>query len=387
MELKRYFYIIMPTEVPIIITPTGGVSALSSGSSTASSQSVTRQLIYQVTGLVPLTYCDYEECRYDQECYKLPVFGNIVDGVPDELPNYKNDFNTFLVRYPSYTSGMNVVTFTIQKAKFPYFNSGEVNEWEWNDQTNINDNTYGLFYALGSITGYSLYTMFQVNWGKVLDAFGPGMYRIKCDILEKKVVIIIVNGVPVPSEAEYEVSCMTSEIFDLQLFDCNKADGTIKFETALTGSIGSIDEYSVVFNLCGISIYDSIRIRGFFGYETTPKYIETLLEHQSGQIDEINNKLVNKFVCKIYRAPKWVHDRLKSYGLMADNILVSDYNINNSDYFIKQKGVRLQGAYEPTYFDNKNFQPDKRHLQRTSECKADFRENVESVIKSLCCPC
>lgn len=375
----------MPTSV--ILIPSGGSSQTSSGSQISGTLSVNRQDLFQVIGLVPLTPCDYEDCRYDQDCYFLKTFGNIIDGVPEELPSYENDFNTFLIKYPAYATGKYPFTWIIEKADIPFYDSGNVSEWEWNNVAYPIDNTYGPLYKLGDIIGFPAYTMFQVNWGKVLNAFGPGFYRIKADLYTRKVVVVIVSGIPIATLQTEEISCMTSEIFKLDQFSCEKADGTIKFETAITGSIGSIDQYETVFNLCGIKIYDSIRLRGFFGYETTPKYIETLLEHQSGQIDEINNKLLNKFVGKIYRAPKWVHDRLKSYGFMADNILVSDYNINNSDYFIKQKGIRLQGAYEPTYFDNKNFQPDKRHLQRTSDCKADFREDVESVIKSLCCPC
>lgn len=372
---------------PIIIVPTGGVSQSSTGSQTSSSAQNTRQLLFQVIGLVPLTSCDYEECRLDQQCDIMPVFGNLIDDEAETLPSYKNDFNSFLVKYPSYTTGPNVIQWFIEKAKTPYLNPGEVTEWEWEDVAMVTDDTYGILYKLGDITGFHNYGMFQVNWGKVVKILGPGLYRIKCNLIQIKITIVIVGGVPTVTDESLELACMTSPVFKLWEFDCEKADGTIKFETSITGSIGSIDEAGVVFNLCGIQIYDSLRIRGFFGYETTPKYTETLLEKQSGELNLINNKLYNKFVCKVYRAPKWVHDRLKSYGFMADNILVSDYNQNNSDYFIKQKGVRLQGNYEPTYFDAKTFQPDKRHLQRTQECKADFREDTESVIKSLCCPC
>ena len=147
----------------------------------------------------------------------------------------------------------------------------------------------------------------------------------------------------------------------------------------------SIDAYYRLYDLCDISWYDSIRFRGFFGLETTPKYEEIINEYQSGLLEEVRNKLTNNFTLMTYYLPKWVHDRLKSYAWMADTLLVSDYNVNNSDYFIKRKAVRRDSGHEPTYLDGKNFDRVSRYLQRRSKATVKFREGVESVIKTLCC--
>lgn len=372
---------------PVILIPSGGSSMTSTGALGSSSTFTSRQIISQVVGLVPLTDCDAEECRWQQRCDWLPVFGNIEGGVPENDPSYKNDFNTFLINYPSYTTGNPAVAWYLQKATNPYLSPGVEEDWNWDDVAVLQDNTYGVIYKLGDIAAFPLYTGYAVNWAKVLDAFGEGFYRIKAAIIKVKVQIVIYGGIPVPIIDTEEEKCLASEIFKCMAWDCDRADGTVKFETSITGSVGSATEYKKVFNLCGVDWYDSIRVPGFFGYPGVPKYIETLLEHQNGQIDEINNKALRRFTYHSFYLPRWVHERFEVYGMMADTIFVSDYNINNSDYSIKRKGVRPAGNYLPNYLDPKRFQRTMLHRQRTSDVKVDFREDTESLIKSLCCPC
>jgi len=372
----------------IIITPSGGTASTTQGGQSTGMTNISATSLFQVVGLVPLEDCNAEDCREQSPdvCYMNPVFGNVIAGVPVDVPTYENDFNAFLVSFPANTSGVTpVVNFILQKAKSPYLTMDEA--WEWEDVATCNDSTYGTYFPLFSIPSHNLYTGFDINWGKVVFLLGSGVYRLKANIIKTIRKVTFFNGVPVITISTTEVACIVSKIFNLYEWDCEKADGTVKFETSLTGSIGSIDEYYKVFNLCGFQWYDSLRIRGFFGEETTPKYQELNLEYQSGRIELIHNKAENRFKFHSYYLPKFIHDRLKAYMMMADTILVSDYNYNNSDYNVKRKGIRPAGNYEPTYLDKKFFQPDMRYRQRTSEVKVDFRESVESIIKSLCCPC
>jgi hypothetical protein len=372
----------------IELVPSGGTAVITAGAQTSGSNHLSRASIYQVVGLVPMDDCDKEDCRIPDEpvCDTIPVFGHIVDSVPVDEPTYENDFSAFLISIPAQTSGqLPGINFVIEKAKSPFLSQDD--DFEWEVKAIIQDDTYGGYFPLKSIPAHDFYTGVDINWAIVVNTFGPGWYRIKCNIIKYTIKVVFIDGIPVRTPIAIVEKCLSSKIFDAQEWDCNAADGTVKFETSLTGSVGSIDEYEVVYNLCGFKWYDSLRIRGFFGEETTPKYEELINEFQTGRLELIHNKLVNRFKFKSYWLPKWAHDRLKAYMMMADTILVSDYNYNNSDYDIKRKGVRPAGNYEPEYLDTKYFTRSHIHFQRRSKVKVDFRESSESVIKSLCCPC
>ena len=46
-------------------------------------------------------------------------------------------------------------------------------------KANLNNNTYGSFYALGSILLHPTYTWYRLDWGRVLHYFGAGYYRVQ----------------------------------------------------------------------------------------------------------------------------------------------------------------------------------------------------------------
>lgn len=380
----------MPTK-PIIIVPSGGTAGQTTGGKKSTgSIFVTPGKIVQVIGMVPLVDCAYSDCRNQPQdgCYFNPVFGNVVNGLAVTGPTYENDFSTFLIDYPvpannqfgSYYS----INWVLQRADNQFFLPGSDSLWEWEDIASLNNNTFGYFYAPGSITSQPTYNGYALNWGLVQQYLGPGIYRVGVQVLINTPKIIIVRGVPISYVQQTIVQCAYSEPFLLRAWDCVLAEGTVKFESSITGNVGSIDEYYKLFDLCGIKWYDSIRMRGFFGFEKS-KYDELINEWQSGQLEEVRDKTINRFTFDSYYLPKWVHDRFKAYALMADTLLVSDYNINNSDYFIKQKGVRKAAGYEPVYLDTKNFDGGSRYLQRRSKVSVEFREAVESVIKNNCC--
>ena len=344
----------------------------------------------QVVGLVPLTDCDKQDCRItsQNECYLNPVFGKIIHGLLNNTtvsePSYENDFNTFLADYPIPTTTNTSIYWRLQKADNQFYNG---KQWQWNDIAILNDNTYGIFYGLGSIGGFPTYTGYVVNWGEVVLNFGNGIYRIVLETITITSQAVTIFGSTIFFPVPQVTMCKASEPFLAREFDCKLAAGTFKVETWLTGNIGSKTENLKVFNLCNIEWYDSVRAYGFFGMEEG-KYEEVILEFQTGQLDTVRKKLTNGYQLFINYSPKWLHDRFKTYALMADTTLISDYNYNNSDYDIKRKGVLNAGSYKPTYLDNKNFDYKTRYKQRTSKVTVEFRENVESIIKNVCCtPC
>lgn len=269
------------------------------------------------------------------------------------MATYENDFQSFFFNNPLYSQNNDTtLLFVLQRW------SGTA----WVDKYTFG-NDMGQYFPNGSISGLPNYAGIIINWGAVLASFSVGCYRL--------MVTSTLHGV---------VNCRVSLPFNLLRWNCNQAAGTCKFETQLTGKIGDKRIDYLVYNLGAFTMYDSIRLHGFFGYEVISKYLETNLEYGPpllGKIVKIRDEAISEFTFKIKQdTPKWVHERFAVYGLMANEIRVSDYNLNNSDHDIKQMLVVKSGNYEPEYFDAKG--------KRSAGVQMKFIRGVSSTIKTNC---
>lgn len=360
--------------MPAIEVPSGTITRDPIGagtvSTTATEPGVPRVRIdpVQIVGLVPMYSCNATECRenpLERCCDRLPVFGGD-DYAESNIGSYENDVNSFLVDVSLYTanSGSTVATWYLQKCT-------GANTWT-SVTTIVNDNTYGYVWVLGSNTLNPNYTGLRLNWGKVYALHGRGIYRIKLTTSTRTIV-----------------GCLQSAEFNLRPFDCEDAHGTFKFETMSIGQIGAYGRKGKFFNLCGFSPligdpkinsgwYDSIRLPGFFGKEVISDYIEVYNEWQNGKMEQVKNEAKQAYELSIYPIEKDLHDRMKIYGLMADVRQMSDYNINNSDYNIRQVSVKPTGPYEPKYNDKLWY--------NKQSVKVKFENGYQHLIKSICCP-
>lgn len=361
----------MATELQTTTATRAGVGA--GGSNLGTNVSMGRKPVppVQVVGFVPLYTCDSSECRIQSNndcCEKNIVFGNVQPGrggVPtaDINSNYENDWSTFLVDFALYGSNpAATATWTLQKCVRGNPDVVDIEgEKTWINSVSLNQQLYGAWFALGSIAAHPTYTGIYINWGKILKARGAGLYRVKLQTSLRGLT-----------------TCQVSDEFYLRQFDCNLATSTVKFEARITGQIGAHFPQGKIFDLCDLSWYDSIRLPGWFGFEKKPEYLQVLLEEQNGTQRQIRNEVVQQWLFQSKLWPKPYHDRLSVYMMMADSRLVSDYNINNSDYTIKQIGVIPAGPYEPEYFD-----ADHNRKQRVT---VEFKAGQQSIIKSVCCP-
>lgn len=119
---------------------------------------------------------------------------------------------------------------------------------------------------------------------------------------------------------------------------------------------------------------DSIRVGGEFGYEDT-EYERKSIKYQTGVVNKLRDELLLKHTWKSSSLPFWFHERFKSYGLVADTLLVSDYNLNNSDYNIKQYSVQGDSSYSPDY---KNY-------RRETPVRCEFRPATQNIKRQRCC--
>ncbi len=331
----------------------------------------------QVIGLVPLFPCE-GDCRYglyggdiipDDRDFILPVFADQGD-----IDTYKNDYNSWLISYPT---GYNPITngdFKLQK---------QDNLGQWQDAATISDNTYGTLYnnnfcgttRSGSLAGCSNFNYYgyKVQWKPVLAAYGEGIYRFK------------VSGVYTPHYAY----CMASPPFCLKAWSCLGVNGTVRFESEYSGGrFGSVDTQGIEWSLCcsclvtadrAISIpiiwNDSIRFFGFFGYETA-EYQRDSIKYQTGVINKIRDEAIKNFSFRTDKLPLWLHKRFYSYGLMADKLFVSDYNLNNADYNVKHFYIVANSSYSPKYNTWSRY-------MKVIDVK--FQEGQQYVFRDRCC--
>lgn len=348
---------LLPTSTPTKIpTYAGGVNLGIPGSTLPPSIPTGAVFPIQVMGYVPMYQCGVSDCRVliDQCPHVNIVFGNVDSGSgkPDINSNYQNDWNTFHVDYNLYASNPNgTASWKLQKC---------VNE-SWSVVAVLNSNAYGVLEAIGSIPYHNTYTSYWINWGIVLKAFGAGYYRIKLET----------------SFREDVLTCQASDPFWLRQFDCNLAHGTVKFETWSTGSKGSATAQGAIFNICNYKLYGSIRLKGFFGFLKPAEQLEVFLEHQNGRQKQVRNEQVRKFLLNTKLWPEIYHRRFSVYCNMADEILVSDYNLNNSNYDIKRIPVARPGLYEIEYHD--------KEFNRNPNANCEYKEGIQTIISSLCC--
>ena len=176
--------------------------------------------------------------------------------------------------------------------------------------------------------------------------------------------------------------CLESDPFFLREFDCERAKGTVKFETWLKGIIGDKRKDLVVHDLCDMFWYDSKRYEAFFGYYKVEEYKKEMLEWgqpQAGEQIRVKDEAIQQFQYKSKLLPFEYQERFSVYGMMSDELFVSDYNLYNSDYNIKRMPVVYESNFSPEYFDANS-------TIRRSKVDIDFRRGFQNVIKSICCP-
>lgn len=180
--------------------------------------------------------------------------------------------------------------------------------------------------------------------------------------------------------------CQKSPPFCLKTFDCYLADRTTKFQAMYKGGkIGDITKSNAggSWSFCCVTSQnrstpltwnDSIRVEGFFGYEKTD-YERKSIKYQTGVVNKIRDEAIIKFQWKAGQLPFWFHERFKMYGLLADILKVSDYNINNSDYNLKNYKVQADSSYEPDY----------KGYSRYEKVNVEFKAAVSYLIRNRCC--
>lgn len=296
--------------------------------------------------------CDCREGKYtadeipDDRNFMLPVFADLKCS-----DDYHNDYNGFALKFPiGYTSVANG-DWKLQKLQ-----SGA-----WDTLATLNNGSYGTIIAT-NCTNFN-YQGYLIQWRDVLRSFGEGIYRIL---------------------AESASFCQRTPPFCLKQFDCLNADQTIKIKMdGEGGTFGSVTKQGDSTSLCckkttgntSLRYTDSVRIPGFFGYETA-EFSRDYIKYASGYVNHVRDEAIKNYTLKTDMLPIWLHQRLYAYAFQSQNIYISDYNVNNADYNLKNIAVIADSAYTPQY---RNY---SRYM-RVNDMK--FKEQTQFIYKDRCC--
>lgn len=208
----------------------------------------------------------------------------------------------------------------------------------------LNDSTYGDFYDYGTLIA-PLYKGIIVDWYKVKAALGYGSYQIKV------------------SHTNYgkTVDSLTHKINVVE-WNTDRAKNTVRIETYQNGDLLN------GFNYSGINWYQSIRIEGKFGNKK-PEIITDRYQTSQREIKTIQDKVTNTYVLNTQLLPSEIFNALNYNYLLADIILITDYNVNQELY--RRKSVIFE-----------NFETVNNHNRSIkSNFTYTFKDNVDDIIK------
>ena len=243
-------------------------------------------------------YCDYE-CEESM----LVFYSN--DGL-----DYKNDKTSILFRR---YGDSDTVTMKLFK------NGIEL--------TIFGDNTYGIYYPqiINALPYAEAYVGYLIDWKKVFNEHGTGDYQIKTSLIQLG--------------AESEV---ISPIYQLMQYSDELADGTVVFESWQNGNI-----ISSAFDFTNINWYSAIRIQGKF-YASGETFETDEYLTQNYQRKQLQDKIVDNYTLETNLIPRSFSKQISQQGILADKILVTDYNLFNEE-ILRQIQVRPKEITKDNY--------------------------------------
>jgi len=250
-----------------------------------------------------ICYCDYG-CEYSAN-----VFAKI-DG-----QDYQNDKSQFLFR------------------RFIPADTVEIELYK--DEVKIddlNDTDLGTFYN-GFIDGnddQQLYVGYLLEWEKVFALYGGGNYRVKAQLNI------------IGEDSTYE-----SELFILQGYSDEAADGTVRVEAVQNGNIMSSQ-----FDFTDLNWYQQVRVRGRF-YEDAEEFEKIVYKTQNYRQEQIQDKIIENWTLQADMIPRSVSEFLTKNAVLSNTFVVNDYNIL-SEKILRGVEVYPESIEKGRLIDNRN---------------------------------
>jgi hypothetical protein len=199
----------------------------------------------------------------------------------------------------------------------------------------LNDNTLGVFSDFGTWTthtGQSLYTGFVIDFDLVYDAHGEGNYNVRAEHN------VLGNA--------YNVD---SETLTLKKYADQLADETVKFQWTQNGRIRSNQ-----FNYTGMDWIQYIRVEGkLSGWQ--PTLIKDSVVYSNYRVKQVQDQIENKYTFESFMLKSWMTKLLCLDMMLADSILVTDFNLFNhrKDYLaFELRQDEISNFEEVNYTEN-----------------------------------
>jgi hypothetical protein len=220
-------------------------------------------------------------------------------------------------------------------------------------RTQIVDDTYGSFYPAGFFSQKPLYVGFLADWNLIYNALGAGQYwfEIETTILGSSTTVY-------------------SIYYDLKPFLDRAANFTTRIETWNTGVIlDSQFDYMAMLTELPNGWYQSFRIGGKL-LPKVPKLTVDNYYDQNYQLLQIQDKVSNVYEWETHLLPASVSNQIIYDNLLANKILMSDFNIWNEEV------IRQINLY-PTEIPKKSFQYNKNSIFNIK-----FSTKMDNTIKN-----
>ena len=275
---------------------------------------------YAVRAGIPAT--PQPDKGFDACCFELKVLADTTDA-----SEYKNDYTS--VFYTKQT-GSDTVSFKLIRVSD-------------SSVYNLNGGTYGVLTAFNDTTAYRL------EWRNVLSLLGAGQYQIRKDITTAGITTQVL-----------------SNTYKLYNYSTTTADKTVKIEAAFNGRIESL----------GTNFEDyqtSIRLPAFFG-RAEPTYTQDNILHTDYVSRQVSISVENEYTFQSNLLPSCITSEVLYFMLLADDIRITDYNLNNHSYELVKVPVLLQDNGGTSYFVR----------SRDAVLNLTFVDKLKNIIKRNC---
>lgn len=248
-----------------------------------------------------------DDCCKD---FKTMVLAN------DGVDNLQNDITSFI----------NLCSPTASAAAYKLYKDGVL-------KATFTNNSYGVYYAFGfTQLGVQKYIAYKVEWYKVLQAFGDGIYQISLSI----------------TDAMLGNTEVYSDEYKLCEYRPDRAEQTIRLDWWTSGTIGDYNDYELRKNYSTLNWHNQLRLGGFFGYPT-PELTTEYVRYWNGDNAWTKTELNEVFSIKTKRIPFYIYQILTKEVMFSDSCTITDYNSKNNASWIDFEIKFDSGVQKPNW--------------------------------------
>lgn len=288
-------------------------------------------------GLPEKDTIEFLEERKERCSFQLPILASAVS--TDQLLNDKTSV------YFGYSDIVTAVTLKLFKCDV--------------EVKTLNNNNYGTYFSFGfHDDGLKKYVGYLIDWKLILldIDLGEGEYfvRAECTLL---------------TGGTYEDD---SFVYCLNEYTTARADGTVFFRFYHNGIIGdrNIQEDSVSYK--GLFYQNGIRLKGIVLSESVPYETEDV-QYTNGKRVEVKKDAEPVYTLELQPLPYFLHKFLRNELVNADELYLSDYNVDCPLRPFLNVSLKHYGNYEPTYKETNKSVPISLEWQlRTNNLRKRF---------------